>query len=97
MDVFNTCALTQAIIFVNTKRDCEFVQNALLKNNYKSTIMHSEMSEEERDLAMEKFRKCEANVIIATNMLTDFARYINVSGVEIVINFDVPTLHLPNG
>jgi hypothetical protein len=97
MDVFETCSLTQAIIFVNTKEDCEFVQNTLRKKNYKSTIMFGEMSKEERDLVMEKFRKLEVHVIIATNMLTDFARYINVSGVEIVINFDVPTLHLPNG
>ena len=97
MDFFNTCHVTQAIIFVNTKGDCEFVQNALLKNNYKSTIMHSEMSEEERDEAMRKFQMLEVNVIIATNMLTDFARYINVPEIEIMINFDVPTVELANG
>ncbi len=97
MDVFNTCFLTQAIIFVNTKGDCEFVQNTLRKNNYKSSIMHSFMSKEERDLVMDKLRKLEVNVIIATNMLTDFARYINVPEIEIMINFDVPTVELSNG
>ncbi len=97
MDVFNTCALTQAIIFVNTKEDCEFVQKTLRKTNYKSTIMFGEMSKEERDEAMRKFRKCEVNAIITTNMLTDFARYINVPEIEIMINFDVPTVELANG
>ena len=46
---------------------------------------------------MEKIRKLEVNVIISTNMLTDFARYINVPEVEIMINFDVPTVELSNG
>jgi len=59
--------------------------------------MFGEMSKEERDEAMRKFRKGEVNFIIATDMLTYFARYINVPEVEIVISFDVPTLHLPNG
>ena len=94
MDVFNTCSLTQAIIFVNTKSFCEFVQNTLRKNNYKSTIMFGEMSKEERDLVMEMYRRLEVNVIITTNML---ARGIDVPEIEIVINFDVPILHLPNG
>jgi superfamily II DNA/RNA helicase len=97
MDFFNTCSLTQAIIFVNTKGDCEFVQNTLRKNDYESLIMFGEMSKEERDKAMRKFRGGEVNVIIATNMLTVFARHFNFPEVEIVINFDVPTLHLPNG
>jgi ATP-dependent RNA helicase DDX19/DBP5 len=47
------------------------------------------MSYEERDEMMQKFRNCEVNVIITTNML---ARGIDVPEVEIVINFDVPTL-----
>jgi ATP-dependent RNA helicase DDX19/DBP5 len=94
MDVFNTCSLTQAIIFVNTRKFCEFVQNTLRKNNYKSTIMFGDMSNEEREQVMAKFRKCEVNVIITTNML---ARGIDVPEIEIVINFDVPTLTPANG
>ena len=97
MDVFNTCSLTQAIIFVNTKENCEFVQNALRKYDYKSSIIFGEMSKEECDEAMRKFQMCEVNVIIATNMLTDFARYFNIPEVEIMINFDVPTVELSNG
>lgn len=81
--------MTQAIIFVNTKAFCEIVQNVLRKNNYKSTIMFSDMSRQERDEMMQKFRNCEVNVIITTNML---ARGIDVPEIEIVINFDVPTL-----
>ena len=73
------------------------MQNALCKYDYKSSIMFGEMSKEERDEAMRKFQMLEVNVIIATNMLTDFARYINVPEIEIMINFDVPTVELSNG
>jgi superfamily II DNA/RNA helicase len=37
------------------------------------------------------------NVIISNNKLTKFGRYINVSGVDLVINFDLPILHQPDG
>jgi superfamily II DNA/RNA helicase len=75
MDVFKLLSLTQAIIFVNTKQFCEFVHNKLIKEGFKSTIMFGEMTREERDEMMEKFRKSEVNVIITTNML---ARGIDV-------------------
>jgi superfamily II DNA/RNA helicase len=51
------------------------VHNKLIKEGFKSTIMFGEMSREERDEMMEKFRKSEVNVIITTNML---ARGIDV-------------------
>lgn len=75
MDTFKTLSLTQAIIFVNTKTFCELVHNKLNKENFKSTIMFGEMTREERDEMMEKFRKQEVNVIVTTNML---ARGIDV-------------------
>lgn len=51
--------------------------------------MFGDMSNEERDEMMAKFRHGEVNVIVTTNML---ARGIDVPEIEIVINFDVPTL-----
>jgi len=51
------------------------VHNKLNKENFKSTIMFGEMTREERDEMMEKFRKQEVNVIVTTNML---ARGIDV-------------------
>jgi len=61
----------------------------LRKNGYKATIMFGDMSNEERDEMMKKFRSGEVNVIITTNLL---ARGIDVPEIEIVINFDVPYL-----
>lgn len=89
MNVFNTCSMTQTVIFVNTKKFAEVLHNLMRRNGYKSTIIFGDMSVEERDEMIAKFRSCEVNVIITTNML---ARGIDVPEVEIVINFDVPTV-----
>ena len=51
--------------------------------------MFGKMDPVERDEIMERFRSGVAKSIITTNML---ARGIDVPEVELVINFDVPTL-----
>jgi ATP-dependent RNA helicase DDX19/DBP5 len=88
MDVFNTCCMTQTIIFMNTKSFAEKLHIMMRKNGYKSTIIFGDMSPVERDEMVNKFRNGEVSVIITTNML---ARGLDVPEVEIVINFDVPT------
>jgi len=66
----------------------------LRKDNLKSTIIFGEMSVEERDEMIGKFRTGEVSVIITTNML---ARGIDVPEIQIVINFDVPTQRTGRG
>ena len=58
------------------------------KDGLKSTIIFGDMSPEERDEMIQKFRSGEVSVIITTNLL---ARGIDVPEIQIVINFDVPT------
>ena len=89
MDVFSTCSMTQTVIFVNTKKFAEVLHRLMHNNGYKATIIFGDMSSEERDEMIAKFRSGEVHVIITTNML---ARGIDVPEVEIVINFDVPTM-----
>jgi len=60
----------------------------LRKEKYKSTIIFGDMSWQERDEMIAKFKRGEISVIITTNML---ARGIDVPEVQIVVNFDVPT------
>ena len=84
---------TQSIIFVNTRDFVVTLKEILREKGYKATIMFGEMSPEERDEMMAKFRNGEVNVIITTNML---ARGIDVPEVEIIINYDVPVLHNAN-
>jgi superfamily II DNA/RNA helicase len=56
--------------------------------------MFGEMSNEERDEMMEKFRNGEVRTFITTNLL---ARGIDVPEIDIVINYDVPVKFKKNG
>lgn len=49
---------------------------------------HGEMDPKERKLVMEEFRKGESRVLITTDLM---ARGIDVQGVSLVINYDLPT------
>ena len=76
------------MIFLNTKTYAERLNNMMRREGFKSRIIFGDMSPEERDEMIEKFRAGEISVIITTNLL---ARGIDVPEIQIVINFDVPT------
>ena len=88
-EIFGVCEMTQTIIFVNTKKFAETLHNMMRKENVKSTIIFGDMDWAERDEMIAKFKSGEVSVIITTNML---ARGIDVPEVQIVLNFDVPTM-----
>ena len=88
MEIFNFCAQTQCIIFVNTKAFAETLLRILKKHGYKANIIFGDMTNEERDEYIQKFRDREINFVITTNIL---ARGLDVPDIQLVINFDVPT------
>ena len=87
-DVFATCENTQTFIFVNTKDYAEKVHNWLQDDGKKSYILFGKMMPHERDEIMDRFRKCEINVLITTNII---ARGVDVPEAQLVINYDVPS------
>ena len=92
--VFDTCSLTQTVIFVNSKDFAERLHEMMRKADYKSVIIFGRMSIEERDEMISQFRVGVIKVIITTNML---ARGIDVPDVQIVINYDVPLMKGSDG
>ena len=80
--------MTQTVIFINTRFYADKLHQMLRKEGFKSTIIFGDMSAEERDEMIAKFRTGEVSVIITTNLL---ARGVDVPEIQIVINFDVPT------
>ena len=87
--IIKTLLLTQCIIFVNTRDSGQKILDLLNDLNCSAVLMFGKMDPEERDEIMERFRSGEAKSIITTNML---ARGIDVTEVELVINFHVPEL-----
>ena len=78
---------TQTIIFVNTKDFADLVYTKLNDNGYRCYILFGKLEKDERDRCIEKFRKGEVNVLIATNLIS---RGFDMHSIKLVINFDVP-------
>lgn len=86
-DIFSTITMTQCIIYCNSIRRTEDLFNAMQKDNYPVSCIHSNLTEMERTSAYNKFKNGETRVLIATDL---FARGIDVQQVGIVVNFDLP-------
>lgn len=76
-----------AIIFGRTKRRVDELSEALQKRGYSADGLHGDLSQNQRDTVMRKFRDGSIDVLVATDVA---ARGLDVSGVTHVINFDLP-------
>jgi len=76
-----------AIVFGRTKRRVDELSEALQKRGYSADGLHGDLSQNQRDTVMRKFRDGSIDVLVATDVA---ARGLDVSGVTHVINFDLP-------
>lgn len=76
-----------AIVFGRTKRRVDELAEALQKRGYSGEGLHGDLSQNQRDNVMRKFRDGSIDVLVATDVA---ARGLDVSGVTHVINFDLP-------
>ncbi|MBD8498672.1 DEAD/DEAH box helicase [Paenibacillus arenosi] len=76
-----------AIVFGRTKRRVDELAEALQKRGYTADGLHGDLSQNQRDNVMRKFRDGSIDVLVATDVA---ARGLDVSGVTHVINFDLP-------
>ncbi|BBH21441.1 DEAD-box ATP-dependent RNA helicase CshA [Paenibacillus baekrokdamisoli] len=76
-----------AILFGRTKRRVDELSEALQKRGYSADGLHGDLSQNQRDNVMRKFRDGSIDVLVATDVA---ARGLDVSGVTHVINFDLP-------
>merc|ERR1712151_23180 len=86
-DLYETLTITQAIIYCNTRRKVDYLQDQLTKRDFTVSTMHAELDQKERDLIMREFRSGSSRVLISTDLL---ARGIDVQQVSLVINYDLP-------
>jgi ATP-dependent RNA helicase DeaD len=79
--------ITQAIVFCNTKRECENLTRNLKNYKFQVHYLHGDLSQKQRDRSMELFREGKIRILIATDIA---ARGLDIEGVSHVINYDVP-------
>ncbi len=80
-------ACESAIVFTRTKHRARRLAQQLDRAGPRAGGLQGNMSQSQRDRAMEGFRKRRFDVLVATDIA---ARGIDVRGVSYVINFDVP-------
>ena len=77
----------QVIVFCSTKIRTRNVSRDLQKARFKVVAIEGDMSQNKREYSMMKFRKNQADVLVATDVA---ARGIDVPKVGLVVNYDVP-------
>lgn len=87
-DLYETLTITQAVIFINTRRKVDWLTEKLHARDFTVSALHGDMDQKERDLIMREFRSGSSRVLITTDLL---ARGIDVQQVSLVINYDLPT------
>jgi ATP-dependent RNA helicase DeaD len=76
-----------ALVFCNTKRKCDSLVSEMQSRGYSSDALHGDMSQNVRDKVMNKFRRGQVDVLIATDVA---ARGLDVDDVDVVFNYDIP-------
>jgi len=87
-DLYGTLTITQAIIYVNTRRKVDWLFEKMTSRDFTVSRVHGDMEQKLRDDIMKEFRSGSTRVLITTDLL---ARGIDVQQVSLVINYDLPT------
>ncbi|XP_019053851.1 PREDICTED: uncharacterized protein LOC104600806 [Nelumbo nucifera] len=87
-DLYETLAITQSVIFVNTRRKVDWLTDKMRNRDHTVSATHGDMDQNTRDIIMREFRSGSSRVLITTDLL---ARGIDVQQVSLVINYDLPT------
>lgn len=75
------------IIFSSTKDKVKRLEGELRRVGIEAKSFHSDLEQEAREVLMQAFKAKRVNVLVGTDVLS---RGIDVEGIELVLNFDVP-------
>ncbi|MBS1737634.1 MAG: DEAD/DEAH box helicase [Bacteroidetes bacterium] len=75
------------IVFTRTKADAQEITERLSKEGYDVEAIHGDLTQQQRDKVMQRFRSKNLQILIATDVA---ARGIDVDGITHVINYELP-------
>lgn len=79
--------LKRVLIFAGTKRSVKDLTASLQQKGMDVGDVHSDLDQKEREIRLRKFKNGSLPIVVATDVLS---RGIDVKGIDVVINFDVP-------
>lgn len=78
---------SKALVFTNSRIQADSLRGPLQGKKLRVGVLHGEMDQKDRKRMMELFRGGEVKILISTDLA---ARGLDVKGINLVINFDVP-------
>ena len=76
-----------AIVFCRTRLETQEVADNLIRDGYNADSLHGDLSQQQRDLTMQKFRQHRTQLLVATDVA---ARGLDVNDLSHVINYGMP-------
>ncbi|XP_068165438.1 probable ATP-dependent RNA helicase DDX4 [Antennarius striatus] len=87
LDLLRTTGTERTMVFVETKRQADFVATYLCQEKLPTTSIHGDREQRERELALADFRSGKCPILVATSVA---ARGLDIPDVQHVVNFDLP-------
>jgi len=77
----------KALVFTNTRLKADDLRGALIGQGLRVGVLHGEMEQKDRNRVMQLFREGVITCVLATDLA---ARGLDIKGLNLVINFDMP-------
>lgn len=85
--IFSKPDLKSAILFAGTKQKVKEVERELRRMKLNVGAIHSDIEQQQREEVLLSFRNRKTTILVATDVVS---RGIDVQGIELVVNYDVP-------
>lgn len=79
--------VTTALVFTRTKVRAGELADQLIGSGFASEVIHGDLSQSARELALSRFRRGVVQILVATDVA---ARGLDIQGVSHVFNYDLP-------
>lgn len=79
--------MARTMVFVNTKREAERLQDRLNANDYPCRVISGDVEQRKRMNILEQFKRGDLTILIATDVAS---RGLHIEGVSHVVNYDLP-------
>ncbi len=86
-DIYDIISVSQTIVYVNSIKRGIDLKNGLDNKKFTVSLLHSNMSVDERTNIMKEFRNGKTRILISTDLLS---RGIDIQQISIVVNYDIP-------
>jgi len=87
MDLIRSHEGGTILVFCNTKKEVRFLDRELWGRAFEAYSLHGDLKQDVRFQILEKFRRGEIPVLVATDVAS---RGLDISHIDMVVNWDIP-------